>query len=338
MQGDDTAELYAELQQLVGAFPPVRYAFGYGSGVVPQSNVATDNSVLQERMKDLILVVDDEAAWHKANLAMNRDHYSALRIFGSKFLAFVQNLAAGVYFNTHVQVRSQKVKYGVISTHRLLKDLREWDSFYISGRMQKPVVVVRDDEEVAAANEENLCNALRLALLSLPHKFERHRLWLTLTSLSYTGDFRMRFGENKNKIQNIVTESNMRAFERLYANSLHRLSTQLTYLQDQQTFQQDMSGESQARLVGALPVSIRGGVSARIPATSWPGVPRQQLATAAFASLEAIVRRSSRRQTLKGVLTAGMSKSMLYAAQKLAKMRTRAHHSPARNFVTCVQK
>jgi translocator assembly and maintenance protein 41 len=33
----------------------------------------------------------------------------------------------------------QRVKYGVISMDALLKDLTEWDSLYVAGRMQKPV-------------------------------------------------------------------------------------------------------------------------------------------------------------------------------------------------------
>lgn len=33
----------------------------------------------------------------------------------------------------------QMFKYGVVRTHDLIQDILQWQSFYLSGRLQKPV-------------------------------------------------------------------------------------------------------------------------------------------------------------------------------------------------------
>jgi translocator assembly and maintenance protein 41 len=103
--------------------------------------------------------------------------------------------------------------------------------------------VLRYNDEIMDANETNLCNALRASLLMLPERFPEQDLWHTITSLSYLGtlvlttpqtdtgvigtyiqgDFRMTFGENPNKIRNIVTPENTERFRALYTKSLARL-------------------------------------------------------------------------------------------------------------------
>lgn len=38
------------------------------------------------------------------------------------------------------QGKERVIKYGVISMDQLKRDLREWDSLYVAGRLQKPVI------------------------------------------------------------------------------------------------------------------------------------------------------------------------------------------------------
>jgi translocator assembly and maintenance protein 41 len=86
-------------------------------------------------MLDIVLAVEDPLAWHSANLQRNPTHYSWVRHFGPSAVVRVQDLAASVYYNC----TWPSLKYGVISTSRLIQDLQQWQTLYIAGRMQKPV-------------------------------------------------------------------------------------------------------------------------------------------------------------------------------------------------------
>ena len=79
------------------------------------------------------------------------------------------------------------IKYGVVALDNLVADLREWQTFYMAGRFQKPMMVVRDDALVRLANRNNLLNAVRVSLLMLPLEFSEEDLFLTIAGLSYQG-------------------------------------------------------------------------------------------------------------------------------------------------------
>ena len=65
----------------------------------------------------------------------------------------------------------QAIKYGVVSTSALLRDLWNWDSFYVAGRLHKPVLFLVRDAAVDRAVAANIDAALAAALLLLPARF-----------------------------------------------------------------------------------------------------------------------------------------------------------------------
>ncbi|KAI1817442.1 mitochondrial matrix Mmp37 [Poronia punctata] len=231
------------LRQLLWKFrAPIRYAFAYGSGVFPQSSggTATEAEIKavhpkapvavqkaqdgSPKMIDFIFGVTHTQHWHSLNLTQHRDHYSMLGSLGSGAVSHVQDKwGAGVYFNPYVTVEGIQIKYGVVNIDTLCKDLSEWDTLYLAGRLHKPVKILRDDPRVRLANQINLLSALRTALLLLPPTFTEKELYSTIAGISYLGDPRMAFPtENPKKISNIV-DHNMMNFRRLYAPLIESL-------------------------------------------------------------------------------------------------------------------
>ncbi|KAL7627789.1 Mitochondrial translocator assembly and maintenance protein 41 [Parahypoxylon ruwenzoriense] len=215
---------------------PIRYAFAYGSGVFPQSEggAASEAEIKavhpkapvavqkaqdgSPKMIDFIFGVSFTQHWHSLNLTQHRDHYSMLGSLGSAAVTYVQDKwGAGVYFNPYVTVDGILIKYGVVNIDTLCRDLSEWDTLYLAGRLHKPVKILRDDPRVRLANQINLLSALRTALLLLPPTFTEQELYATIAGISYLGDPRMAFPtENPKKVANIVNH-NMLNFRRLYA-------------------------------------------------------------------------------------------------------------------------
>ena len=227
------------LRQVLWQFrAPIRYAFAYGSGVFPQSKadgrVPTDEelravhprapSSVQRaqdgtpKMIDFVFGVTFTQHWHSLNLNQHRDHYSWLGSLGSGAVSYVQDSwGAGVYYNTYVIVNGILIKYGVVNIDALCRDLTEWDTLYLAGRLHKPVKILRDDARVRLANQMNLLSALRTALLLLPPSFTERELYSTIAGISYLGDPRMRLPtEDPGKVANIVG-NNTPNFRRLYA-------------------------------------------------------------------------------------------------------------------------
>jgi translocator assembly and maintenance protein 41 len=189
-----------DLKHVLDSFQaPIRYAIAYGSGAFPQKGQSNASMV------DFMFGVTHAHHWHSLNARQNPSHYSSLACLGSDAVVYVQErLGAQIYYNTNVDVNGTRIKYGVVSIHHLQRDLEEWDTLYLAGRLQKPVAVLRHDAKLSLACQKNLESAVKTSLLMLPERFTEEDLFLKIAGLSYSGDFRMIVGENPHKVFNIV--------------------------------------------------------------------------------------------------------------------------------------
>ena len=212
--------------------------------------------------------------------------------------------------------------------------------------------ILRDEPRVRLANQVNLLSALRAALLILPEEFTEFDLYTTIAGLSYLGTFSHYFtngagdfrtflpAENPKKVQNIVSKQVV-YFRRLYSPLLDTLPN-VTIAQDhvdpQSTIlRQDFSPTKRANMVARLPSEfkatlyrhyqqkfhIRLGEVER--GSAFGG--EFEMKVAADPELPVEVKRSIREtvgwssfvQTIKGVFTAGIGRSIKYVFAKMGK-------------------
>ena len=313
------------LWKIVESFPQENlvYAFGYGSGVFSQTLV--DDKEKHEGMLDMILVVDDSYEFHNANLQNYPHHYAKwLQYSGPSMIDRIQRnflslKDACVLF--HIVDDPVPMKYGVVRLDDLLRDLTQWESLYLAGRLHKPTLSIlapskSPPDQFVEAQASNLQSAVAAALLLLPlpdHSDNGNSLpWLTLysqiASLSYAGDFRMKVGgEDPNKISKLVqAPGQMERFHALYQPILQPLE-KAGILSAKGSSLEWSSRDSATRehLVGLLPSPVRSGATRN---------------HAEFANvLAAIVAPAARNQSLKGVFTFGFRRSIQYASAKLEK-------------------
>ena len=316
-------------------------------------------------MIDFIFGVSYSQHWHSLNLQQHRNHYSAIGSLGSSLVSRVQDrYGAGVYFNPYVTVNGTLIKYGVVNLDTLCRDLAEWDTLYLAGRLHKPVKILRDDPRVRLANQINLISAVRTALLLLPSQFTEQDLYGTIAGLSYLGDPRMALpAENPNKVANIV-KYQLPNFRRLYAPLIDNLPnvafhdprcSSSDWVDDPDAnagLVQDMDPKKRGNMVRRLPRSFRSKLYFRyqskfqIPQRDFEKmleesddqdpmrVKRQQgtlfdqrvagdrqadLTKEIKSAIKSTVQWPSVTQSLKGIITTGLVKSVRYAREKIAK-------------------
>ncbi|XP_073067036.1 uncharacterized protein [Primulina eburnea] len=184
-----------ELTSLLEILPPVEFCCIYGSSLHP-------NNLDKTSMIDYILGVADPRQWHAENLKLNPSHYASwmMRLGGARLITDVaDDIGVGVHFNPFITHNDRSFKYGVVRMHDLVQDVLGWERFYLSGRLQKPVNIILDYLRIAELNSVNLKAATSAALLLLPSKFSEEELYAKICGLSYMGDIRMLFAEDKNK-------------------------------------------------------------------------------------------------------------------------------------------
>jgi len=320
--------LSTSFETILRHFPQknLKLVFAYGSGAFQQIGHA-DKS---KNMLDFIIAVDDPQEWHCHNIELNPNHYSYLRHLGPKPISYIQeSFGAGIYFNTLVPCEDRVIKYGVLSTITLTNDLLDWDTLYVSGRLHKPVSVLHQahDHALKIAMATNLQSAVHTALLLLPETFTQEELFTTITGLSYTGDFRMTVGEDKNKVSNIVN-AGMDNFIHLYEDILQK-QEHLLWNRSNGMCEQSLSPISRIHHLNLLPKMLQNGL---VNHRNKDGRYRDaedvlrsfahdsECSDALRKSVVNIVKKSSFTQSVKGIITAGFKKSISYSWSKLKKM------------------
>lgn len=266
-----------------------------------------------KKMIDFIMAVTHPHHWHSLNMAQHPKHYSMLsRLLGSIGIGLVQKRGAKIWYNPYIKLEDELVKYGIISVDDLCNDLLDWETMYVSGRMHKPVALVTSDARVRLAQQVNLASALRTALLLLPKDFSEVELYTRIASLSYTGDFRMSVpgGENSNKVRNIVLNQR-EEFRRLYAGLMRNLGTLSVEEVRGNRFriQQDDSVSTRALYAARLPRNLRQKVQDHY--TRQPHLDPAFLKLSLSKTLDTVPRKPSsieREETLKAFWTAAVQR------------------------------
>lgn len=392
------------LRQVLWQFrAPIRYAFAYGSGVFGQksssSSATSDLSphphppkAVEDWQKggakiiDFIFGVSHTQHWHSLNLQQHPEHYSGLKYIpnASAVVSWMQDgWGAGMYYNPYITVNGIMIKYGVVNLDTLARDLTDWDTLYLAGRLQKPVKILRDDPRIRLSNQINLVSALRTSLLMLPEQFTERQLYERIASLSYLGDLRMHSmiaSEAPNKVSNIVG-AQLPGFRQLYVplidnlpnvkftdsrtpkeygwekedairhtGTLTKMEEDVLGGQDGLTLSQDMDPSKRGNMVRRLPKAFRKKLyyqyksKFEIPGSAFDDILEEtrdddpegfrrreggdfEKRIAEQADLPEVMSKCvkgtvswpSAMQTVKGVFTSGITRSIKYVGEKRSK-------------------
>ncbi|XP_022146570.1 phosphatidate cytidylyltransferase, mitochondrial isoform X1 [Momordica charantia] len=302
--------------------PPVEFCCIYGSTLHP-------NNHYKSKMVDLILGVSDPQKWHEKNIQLNKDHYASWMVYlgGGKLVTEVADeIGVGVHFNPYVTWNEKTLKYGVVRMHDLIQDILYWKTFYLSGRLQKPVNILVDTLDVRQLNSVNLRSAVSAALLLLPPEFTEVDLYAKICSLSYMGDLRMLFAEDRDKVNKIVG-GQFQLFQSMYQPCLEEYKAKrlLQFSGHQSNISQDCGLSATELLISSLARAV-GTELGEKRSVSGGGVTDQssiRWRKEAADCIEGVLRRkvmvSSARQAVSGLLAVGGVKAAKYLAAKMCK-------------------
>ncbi|KAG6854654.1 hypothetical protein C0991_003302 [Blastosporella zonata] len=321
----------ALLESIVAQFDaPIRYAFAYGSGVFDQEGYEKQKDE-DMPMLDFMFAVTHPAHFHSINMHQHPQHYPLhARVLGSSYVSRLEEVGPGVWFNPYVPMAGVRIKYGVTTVDNLCSDLLNWKSLYLAGRMHKPLRIIKDDARVRLTQQVNLTSAVRAALLTLPHEFPETELFERITGISYNGDPRMWLpAENRGKVANIVRKQGPQ-FKELY----HRLAVGLPGVHwpvGETTIRQDTSAMARAAHLKKLPSNLIKGVREHYSRNSELSIEAdesafwlrlggdEKLPHVLTEEMGSIVRYPAAVQTVKGIASAGIGKSVQYSMAKIGK-------------------
>lgn len=295
------------IKEFCATKPEADVIIGYGSGVKKQAH---DKGL--PKQIDVIMGVRNPLEWHRKNHILNpKDYASEL---GFKLLPLYHNLGTKVNYLAFLPYQYDMFKIGVISLDDLKNDLLYWDNFYIAGRLQKPVEIIKDKEKLFIPFFINRLNALRTALLiSKKEQISESELYENLCSLSFIGDWRRTFNvETSNKIHNIV-EGSFEELHKIYGELISNYCEKQSdnFIIDYEKLLKDLR---------TLPKDLRNKILDKSVNPSQIG-PRElekfkSIILHYFRSKNIV---TSALQPAKGLILNGSSKTKMYLNQKLSK-------------------
>eukprot|EP01095_Lingulamoeba_sp_RSL-Kostka_P001369 TRINITY_DN11932_c0_g1_i1.p1 TRINITY_DN11932_c0_g1~~TRINITY_DN11932_c0_g1_i1.p1 ORF type:complete len:356 (+),score=43.52 TRINITY_DN11932_c0_g1_i1:71-1138(+) len=344
----------SKIKNILKEFPKnIEYIIGYGSSVLKQNSYENIDS--SKVLLDLVFCVKESNLqnWHKQNILLNKDHYSFLSNFpkSHKLISSIQtDIPAHIYYNTHINIQNQNLKYGIITDNDINKDLSQWSSLYIAGRLQKPVFLYVPRLDTSIFNENqlnsiledekmdntvlktfietqnmNLKSAVAYSLFQLPDIFTNEDLFLTIAGISYQGDIRTisNYSENPNKVKNIVLP-NIKHFQHYYSSTIDyfidkSFIEEIKKNNDDHPDQLNLNGTIRhyrknkdiSELFDYIPSIVF------IHTKLIKALPQIKMK----ANIRDIVKKNSLIQTTKGIFTAGIRKSINYLLQKISKAK-----------------
>jgi len=280
------------IMEFLNLRPSVIGAFGYGSGVFKQLGYDENDTV----QIDLILIVSDIQKWHKENIKNNPKDYSFV---GKTFLtnSNIQEIKGltGITYQSNIKYKEQLFKYGVIEYEDFKKHMNTWDSFYVPGRFQKPILTIKSNEMLDNLIYDNRKNACKVGLLCMEEK-TIDDLFMTICSLSYNGDTRMKVAENPNKVSNIVGANKEKFIEMYNFKELYTLEN------DTIVFTPNLND---------LPISLEKYIGSKEDL--------EEVKRKILRYLSLLNEKESKNQTIKGIKTNGIVRSVKYGFAKILK-------------------
>lgn len=186
------------------------------------------------------------------------------------------------------------------------------------------IIKETNSSQLQNALQSNLRAAVHTTLLILPETFSEYDFYFAISNLSYAGDFRMTFGENKNKVRNIV-QPQLANFRELYRPILQQFHSYVDFPTGEAQCHQDLHPETKLHHLMQLPMVPQqrivkfwnhGGLQQDMEDVLRAVAYDIDCAIILRQILKDLVWQSSVRQSLKGVLTAGFLKSIKYSAKK----------------------
>lgn len=286
-------------------------ADGYGSTFKRQDTYKEGEAT----QADVLLVVNNVRAFHAANKKKNPSDYLFNGILPASFYAWANNLPAAILYHPYIPFTDSEgtehtFKYGVQEKSRAIADAYNAESLYTAGRRHKSMLNLTPETENAnlvAAFQENFRNALRIALLQLPHAFSEEDLFLKITQISYTGDNRKKRGFERMDKELSIVRGTINEFRELYAPFIQEKVDEGVMFTNVETgnYEKSEYQEATSQLLDELPVCVRREMGKVYSSEQWDFLSDEELLNLVTQAVTNIVKPASKWQTIKGVVFAG---------------------------------